>query len=248
MNPIALSILKANIYALPLKQGRPRIVSIDYILDRISYILRTGCQWTNLPTDKCSWKTVYHYFSQWSHRHVFERSFQDMVRFYVTRKGLSKDLLVDTSFVKNVYGRDCVGRSPVDRGRKATKLSVLTDADGTPLTMLFHPGNKSDCRTLYHLLLKSESRLPLRGHVLHADRGYDTSHCHTIVTERDMTSNIARKRIPSLLKDTKRVVVEYTFAWLDKFRRIIMRYDGLVKHFRSFHCLASIHIIAKRVL
>jgi hypothetical protein len=47
------------------------------------------------------------------------------------------------SFVKNICGRDCLGKSSVDRGRKASKISALVDSYGVPLTMLFHPGNKN---------------------------------------------------------------------------------------------------------
>jgi hypothetical protein len=46
---------------------------------------------------------------------------------------------IDTSFVKKIYGRDCVGRNPTDRGRKATKLSALVAADGVPLALAFFP-------------------------------------------------------------------------------------------------------------
>ena len=40
--------------------------------------------------------------------------------------------VTDTSFVKNIYGRDMVGRNPTDRGRNATKISIVTDGFGIP--------------------------------------------------------------------------------------------------------------------
>ena len=49
-------------------------------------------------------------------------------------------------------GQDVVGRTPTDRGRKATKVSMLTNELGTPLTLCFHRGNKSDMLTLKHLI------------------------------------------------------------------------------------------------
>ena len=57
------------------RAGRPRTLAPDYVLERIAHVLRTGCQWTNLPIGNGSWKTIYHYFSQWSNQHVFERVF-----------------------------------------------------------------------------------------------------------------------------------------------------------------------------
>jgi len=40
--------------------GRPRILSHSFILDRILYLLQTGCQWAHLPVSDCSWKTISH--------------------------------------------------------------------------------------------------------------------------------------------------------------------------------------------
>ena len=55
---------------------------------------------------------------------------------------------VDSSHVKNAYGREGLGRSPVDRGRKGLKISVLTDSHGVvhnihsePLRLLGHVGD-----------------------------------------------------------------------------------------------------------
>ena len=55
------------------------------------------------------------------------------------------EYLVDTSFVKKQYW---LGKNPTDRGRKATKVSLLIDGVGTPIEMAFHPANKHDCCTL----------------------------------------------------------------------------------------------------
>ena len=143
MNPIAFTLLKHRIESLKTKHGygRPQTLSVDYVIDRIVYVLRTGCQWSNIPVQNGCWKTIYHYFSKWSKAHVFEHCYLDLLKFYIKRKGLSKSIIADTSFVKNIWGRDCVGKSPVDRGRKATKVSALVDSYGTPLQLLFHPGN-----------------------------------------------------------------------------------------------------------
>lgn len=46
-----------------LSLGRPRLFSYDFILDRILFLLCTGCQWAKLPVENGSWKTIYHYFS-----------------------------------------------------------------------------------------------------------------------------------------------------------------------------------------
>jgi hypothetical protein len=73
-------------------------------------------------------KTVYHHFNRWSKQRVFKRAFEDLRSKYLTLP--RKALIADCSFVKNIYGRCVVGRNPTDRGRKATKVSLLADERG----------------------------------------------------------------------------------------------------------------------
>lgn len=250
MKALALHILRNTILQSECgsRTGRPRSLSIEYVLDRIQYVLRAGCQWSSLPVQGGSWKTVYHWFSKWSKKHLFEQAFHRVLQVYLRCKGgLSQHVVVDTSFVKNVFGRECLGRSPVDRGRMATKVSALTDAVGTPLYLLFHPGNKNDGKTLYHLLHKASTRLPLRGRSIYGDKGYDSARCDAVANELGLQKRFTRKRTPlDRQQNRTRIVVEHTFSWFDKYRRIIMRYDGLIAHFRSFHYLAALAIVVGR--
>jgi len=248
MNQIALTILKYHIQSLETKviSGRPKTLLTDYVINRILFVLRSGCQWSLLPVQNGSWKTIYYYFSKWSKNHIFEQSYRDLLKFYMKR-GLSKDVVVDTSFVKNVWGRNCLGKSPVDRGRKATKVSVLVDSIGTPLEVLFHPGNKNDSRSLPHLLKKASRHIHLEGKVIFADKIYDSKYCSDTIKHYKLVNNVSKKKSTTdKATNRTRIVVEHCFSWFDKFRRIILRYDGLICHFRSFHYLAACCITSYR--
>ena len=76
---------------------------------------------------------------------LFKAAYHCMLRLHSRRRLICA---IDSSFVKNVYGRDCIGRNPTDRGRAATKLSVLVDDLGVPLSLLFTPANCSDARLM----------------------------------------------------------------------------------------------------
>ena len=67
MRAIARNILLHHLHpSYVSRKGRPRHLELSYILDRIAYVPRTGCQWANLPVENRSWKTIYHYFAHWS--------------------------------------------------------------------------------------------------------------------------------------------------------------------------------------
>ena len=118
--------------------GRKRKLNTVQILDRIFFVCQTGCQWSCLPVKNASFKTVYHYFAIWSKARLFEDAFYTCVREKQFKGG---SLVIDTSFVKNVHGKDVVGKNPTDRGRKATKVSLLCDGYGTPLCSVLHKAN-----------------------------------------------------------------------------------------------------------
>jgi len=234
-------------YALPDGRhiGRRRSLSIPYIIDRIIFVLETGIQWSHLEVIGGSWKTIYHYFSSWSKANLFERAYQHLIKVYVKTRGLSKEIIVDTSFIKNVFGRNCIGPSPFDRGRNATKVSAITDKHGIPLCFTFHPGNKNDSRTLYHTLTKCT--VELKGTTLHADKIYDSEHCRNVIASFGINNKVSKKKTIVSTEDNKvRIVVEHLFAWLDKYRRILVRFDGLIDRVRSFHYLAAMHITGRR--
>ena len=68
-------------------QGRRRKLSLAYILDRIFYVCKTGCQWSQLDVSESSYKTVYHYFNLWSKAHIFENVFYATVNARTLQEG-----------------------------------------------------------------------------------------------------------------------------------------------------------------
>lgn len=222
-----------------------RRIPVTYVIDRILHVLTTGSQWSRLEVQGGSWRTVYHYFSSWSEEGLFEQAYKRLLTFYLKVRPLSDRVIVDTSFIKNVFGRDCVGPSPFDRGRKATKVSALVDQSGIPIVFTFHRGNRNDSRTLGHTL--SKSPVSVKGLALYADKIYDSEHCRDVIRRFGLVNSISRKKHNTTPGDNrKRIVVEHTFSWLDKFRRIILRYDAKVSHLRSFHYLAAFQLVVGR--
>lgn len=145
-----------------------------------------------------------------------------------------------------MYGRDVTGRNPKDRGRQATKTSLMTDSRGTPLCCVFHRDNKSDALTLRHLLhTASRKNVNMtQFNSLLGYKGYDSSTCRSLCATHNLKSMIPKRRIKDMHHG--RFVIEQTFGILDQFRRIRVRYEGLVRNFKSFHCLALAAIVINR--
>ena len=158
--------------------------------------------------------------------------------------------------------RTVVGKCPVDRGREATKVSVLSDTHGAPLAACYHAANKNDCTTLAHLLAHASTKLgPLSGYqMLLADKGYDTEACRNACLRHGLLPIIDRKRKRTLQgvavrapapapdpRGAKRIMVEHVFGRLDQKRRLRVRYEATIWNFRSFHSMGFSWDLVRRL-
>ena len=139
-------------------------------------------------------------------------------------------------------GGAAVGRNPTDKGKPGAKQHLVVDAQGIPLAIEVTPANRHDSRMLEPLLdaippLKTgrRGRPRHRPAKLHADKGYDYKRCRRACRRRGIKHRIARKGIePKDRLGRHRWVVERTFAWLARYRRLTIRYERLVAMHRAF--------------
>lgn len=115
------------------------------------------------------------------------------------------------------------GPSPVNRGKPGAKHHLIVDGSGIPLAYSTTPGNRHDVSQLWPLLDRIPRHRPRR---LYADRGYDYPIHRRRLTSRGIPHSIARRGHPhgSGLGEI-RYVVERSFAWLHRHRRLATCYE-----------------------
>ena len=256
MHPIAknviLNLVKQH-SSQKSKIGRPSACN-EIILDSISLVLKSGMAWRHLAETKSKYdfRTVHRKFIQWTSWGVFKNAYKSLLKLYLVKNSSKiKYCCIDSSYVKNVIGRNCIGRNPSDRGRKATKLSAIVTDKGIPISLVFFPGNTADVNTVsssidYARELLSgfdHKRLPL-----YADKGYDSRAVRNTVNKAGFLERVAKRRVHThRVLNYKRTVVENFFGWLDKARRLILRYDADIESHSSFTHLAVCSIIARKL-
>ena len=131
---------------------RQRKLSNHEALRQLLFVMRTGVQWRYIPVHVCNFSTVYKRFQSWTRHGVIDEAWKRMLALYAANK-LQEDprwfreMFIDTTMIKNVGGIDGLGRNPTDRGRMATKLSVIVDNARIPLSCEFFPANRNDSVT-----------------------------------------------------------------------------------------------------
>jgi transposase len=144
-------------------------------------------------------------------------------------------------------GGAATGRNPTDKGKPGSKHHLVVDRHGIPLAVAVTAANVHDSRMLAPLLdaivpvrTGRRGRPRCRPAKLHADKGYDYRRCRDACVARGIRHRIARKGIESKQHlGRHRWVVERTFAWLARYRRLTVRYERRVAMHRAFLHLAA---------
>lgn len=129
---------------------------------------------------------------------------------------------------------------------KGRKRQIVVDTVGSLIRALVHPANESDKTAIRHVM----ARIPVTPRWSHVvlDGGYDTpaaaAFCRRIF---DVEYEIVKRAGKGFEVLPCRWVVERTFAWLGKYRRLSKDYEALPKVSEAFLYVASIHLITRRV-
>ena len=226
-------------------KGRPIILQDEEALNCIFKVLRTGMQWREIQSS-VSYATVFRRFQQWTNKDIFRKAYKKALLTY-KRLVPTKYYCIDSSYIKNRFGQRCVGKNHTDRGRKAIKLSIVTDQNGVTYSASTLPGNQPDVTSLSSSLIHMLSSLD--SVPLYADRGYDSRHNRTVSTTLGLQDRIFRRRTKTCRRtNAKRIVVENAFSWLDKYRRLLLFYEQSPQPLLSFVFIGLGHHLSERFL
>lgn len=234
---------------------RRRKLSNDDAIRYVVFILKTGLPWHHLPVRGVSYHTVFKRFQSWVNGGVIDSVWKHLIQLYSQKQlainaGWFRELFIDATMIKNVGGRDGLGRNPTDRGRLATKMSVVVDNAMTPLSCEFSPANVHDTVPAVQTIdgigckLRNDNRYR---NVIVGDKGYVSVKLSEAIRARNMRlltprkkNSTNRQRLKRSDKDLlrKRHKVENTFCRLDKFKKIHFRYEKSLKAFRGLTMLA----------
>ena len=247
------------------KGGRTRMDDRDAFAAMI-YVLRTGIQWNALPRQMGASSTVHDRYQEWERLGFFEQLWQAGLLEYDELEGIEWEWqAIDGAMSKAPLGRGATGKNPTDRAKMGTKRSMLTDGAGIPLVVAVAGANRHDSRllvaTLNGLMVarpageggedSSEQHLCL-------DAAYDSEKVRQELEARSYTPHIspAEERKRSERKQARkhpggrarRWVVERTHSWLNRSRRLWVRWEKKTENYVAFIHLACAQLIFSKIL
>jgi len=250
-------------YLSKAKRGYVSKIPMYKIFNYILYWLYTGCQWRQIPIHRDSYEpekleisydAVYYHYRKWSRDGSFDKLWQSSIAQIKAQLDLSH-INLDGSHTIAKKG----GESVKYQGRKRAKTSnilSITDANGYVIaTTAIVSGNHNDAYNLKHNLRNCFKHIrglgiSLKASYFNADPAFDSKMTRKVCFNHGLIPNIpensrnrqfskvGRKRLFNQTIYKLRFTAERTFAWVDKFKRLLIRFERVAAFFLAAHFIA----------
>ncbi|MCW5617762.1 MAG: IS5 family transposase [Nitrosomonas sp.] len=238
------------------KKTAPRKVDLYEVFCAVLYLLRTGCQWRALPSDFPKWRTVHSYWTIWSEPHeggsLLEQALKNQVGVAREKRGrnaCSTLLIVDAQSVKNT---DTATLKGYDAGKKVSgiKRHIAVDTQGLPHAVAVSTAEVTDRKGALQALGRCKPGLERVQSVL-CDSGYVgqpfAQGVREILGEHVQVQIAKRSELHTFKVMPKRWIVERSFAWLEKNRRLWKNCERWLNTSLQFIHLAFLALLLKRL-
>ncbi len=233
----------------PLGCHRSRIPD-RLVFDKLVQVLVFGCAYERISDESCSATTLRRRRDEWIGSGAMEKLRRMALEAYDRLIGLRlSDVAVDCCITKAPCGGEMAGRSPVDRGKRGLKRSVVVDSGGIPLGAVAAPANRHDSPLLEETLGTLEKLGPMPERVrVHLDRGYDSQATRERLRDRGLVVAISKKGKPAPLAATKRWVVERTNSWNNAHKKLVWCTERRGRVIDFWIAFSEVIIVVRRLI
>lgn len=225
--------------------------SLREVFNGMRYIVRTGAQWRWMPHDLPPWYTVYQQSQRWLKAGVFEDMVRDLrmlIREINDRLPQPRAAILDSRTVQSTPESGARAGWDGHKRRKGSKVHMAVDTLGQLLTILVTPANEQDRAQVAALTEEIQEVTGESVEVAFVDQGYTGEQAATDAQAHGIRLEVVKlptaKRGFVLLP--RRWVVERSFGWMARFRRLARDYERLAETLAGLHFVAFAMLMAHR--
>ncbi len=238
---------------LTIAVGRPMVHDLRAMCDAVAYVVRNGIEWRALPVDFPPWEAVYAFWERWNGRGLpleLIRRLRELLRKHQGRAAHPSACIVDSQIVK---AHDTVSKktSGYHGGKKITgrgRHLAVADAEGWLLALVVTAASVSDKAGAKLLLIKLFDLFSTLK-IMWADSGYDGAPLARYAKAvASITVEVVQRTSPhSFQVVRRRWVVERTFGWLMRWRRLVRDYEHRTENHEAMVYWATVFIMTRRL-
>lgn len=242
-------------FALPDPDGQhapQRDYDLREVHNGLRWIVRTGAHWRMMPTNLPRWQTIYQQTQRWLSADVFEAMVHDLralLRLAEGRSAQPSAVIFDAQTIQSTpESGDRAGYDGHKR-RKACKIHTVVDTLGHLIALVVTPKNEQE-RSQVAKLSEAVQKVTVQNVKLaFVDQGYTGDYAADSAQEHGITLEVVKlstaKRGFLLLP--RRWVIERSFAWKSRFRRLVRDYERLPETVKALHFLAFAILMLKNL-
>jgi transposase len=261
-----------NSFLPVVKTRRPKKYSDYELFNGLLFLLRTGCQWRNIPSDYPPWKSIYWFWSKLQHSGCLDTILSQLFVLLHDRDvgTVHSHILITDS--QSIDSSECLAKEQKgydgNKKRNGLKRFVLCDTTGMVCGIFCSTGNSDEKRSLRSYLL-SQKATQWNRITLIADKGFESgklqrelfiklklsfapmkrkkkykksSYTENIIEQEEIQRQEFNRWIRSM-----RYAVEPVFSWFNRFRRLVRCFERTAHCHTNYCKLASICLGIKRV-
>ena len=222
------------------------------VFNAIRYVVKTGCQWRMLPHDLPDWTVAYQQARRWMQAGVFEQVAHDLrviVRLVKERDPQPSATILDGRTLQSTP--ESGDRAGYDGAKKknGSKIHAAVDTLGNLLALKVTAANEQEREQVADLAAKVQEVTGGTVEIAFVDQGYTgetaAEEAHANGIELQVVKHTEAKKGFVLLP--RRWVVERTFGWLGRFRRLARDYERLAEVLAGWHWLAFLVLLIKQL-
>jgi transposase len=221
------------------------------VFNGLRWIVRTGAQWRWLPHDLPPWYVVYQQSRRWMKAGVFESLVHDLRAVLRIAEGRNENpsaSIIDSRTLQSTP--ESGARAGYDGGkkRKGSKVHLAVDTLGLLLALRVTPANEQERDQVEQLAKKVQEVTGESVEIAYVDQGYTGEKAAEAAATHGIRLEVVK--LPGARKGfvllPRRWVVERSFAWTGRFRRLARDYERLPQILEGLHILAFAILMLKR--
>jgi transposase len=236
-------------YLVLMKEDAPqREHELRAVFNAVRYMVRAGCPWRLLPNDLPPWKAVYDQAQRWIAAGCFETMAVDLrklLRWLVGRDMQPTAIILDGRTLQSTPESGARGGYDGYKRRKGSKVHVAVDTLGHLLALKVTAASEQERAQVGELVAAVQARTGEHVEVAFADQGYTGEEPAAQAAQQAVRLEVVKlpeaKRGFVLLP--RRWVVERSFAWAARFRRLARDYERLAPTLAGIHWLAFVGLM-----